>query len=33
MKLKNEIIMGQLEDPFIMEEIIRIKEGRPSELT
>ncbi|KAK1604415.1 hypothetical protein QYE76_028088 [Lolium multiflorum] len=31
MNLKNEIIMGQLDDPFIMEEIRRINEGRPSE--
>jgi hypothetical protein len=29
--LKNEIIMGQLDDPFIVEEIRRIDEGRPSE--
>ncbi|KAK1696236.1 hypothetical protein QYE76_012933 [Lolium multiflorum] len=29
--LKNEIIMGQLDDPFIMEEMRRIDEGRPSE--
>ncbi|KAK1630621.1 hypothetical protein QYE76_004936 [Lolium multiflorum] len=29
--LKNEIIMGQLDDPFIVEEMRRIDEGRPSE--
>ncbi|KAK1618822.1 hypothetical protein QYE76_024339 [Lolium multiflorum] len=29
--LKNEIMMGQLDDPFIMEEMRRIDEGRPSE--
>ncbi|KAK1649629.1 hypothetical protein QYE76_067434, partial [Lolium multiflorum] len=29
--LKNEIIMGQLDDPFIVEEMKRIDEGRPSE--
>ncbi|KAK1606824.1 hypothetical protein QYE76_030497 [Lolium multiflorum] len=29
--LKNEIIMGQLDDPFIIEEMRRIDEGRPSE--
>jgi hypothetical protein len=31
MHLKNEIIMSQLDDPFIMEEVRRIDEGRPSE--
>jgi hypothetical protein len=29
--LKNEIIMCQLDNPFIVEEIRRINEGRPSE--
>jgi hypothetical protein len=29
--LKNEIIMSQLDDPFIMEEVRRIEEGRQSE--
>ncbi|KAK1648050.1 hypothetical protein QYE76_065855, partial [Lolium multiflorum] len=29
--LKNEIMMGQLDDPFIVEEMRRIDEGRPSE--
>ncbi|KAK1630038.1 hypothetical protein QYE76_004353 [Lolium multiflorum] len=29
--LKNEIIMGQLDDPFIVDEMRRIDEGRPSE--
>ena len=31
MHLKNEIIMSQLDDPFIMEEVRRIDEGRPLE--
>ncbi|KAK1643793.1 hypothetical protein QYE76_061598 [Lolium multiflorum] len=29
--LRNEIIMSQLDDPFIVEEMRRIDEGRPSE--
>ncbi|KAK1610111.1 hypothetical protein QYE76_033784, partial [Lolium multiflorum] len=29
--LKNEIMMGQLDDPFIVEEMRRIDGGRPSE--
>ncbi|KAK1626748.1 hypothetical protein QYE76_001063 [Lolium multiflorum] len=31
--LKNEIIMDQLDDPFIVEEMRRIDEGRPSDFT
>jgi hypothetical protein len=30
MHLKNEIIMSQLDDPFIIEEVRRIEEGRQS---